>query len=562
MGFKNIFKPFSEEFSPYGSAHNGITYLLRDLFVSDDAAPITSPRTCEPGPGTLTTNTPANASISGGELVKNGAAIFTGRVSGNPISRSGLAFYSRHHVPLAAASANLPLVGFSADGSNDASVILLRCTSGQLLAVYDNTVNESFLGEYYLTDTTVDVLVIARASGGCLFYVRGANYGRWRCVWVGIGNEGATLYPYIENGANDTGTIDDMLVTKISQSGDYDLAYYHAAVPNAGAEITLKPHGVLQVYWTVANAETMTIIIKKIDANNYAYVACDQAAGTIALRQVVGGVDSLVQSVAQTWTAGNTYRVVSMQHETASGTTCVTYVDVTAKHSANISIGLLHGKIASISGFAIASNFAFWQSGGDLALPKPYDYTGFRWFMGYGDSKTAARKYQGRLSYLVEQSTGSRWCYDNIARSGHTVASMAALVASDVSFYGKYANPEIILCGLGTNDLSSLPAEEVWKANYRTIIETLHAQWPSAKIYLSKPVMLSGVPPSSPVAATATMHGYIDDLTAEYTYVYPGMDETDLDGGDSYVTYFADALHPNDAGYKQTAVLYQAAIGL
>ena len=32
----------------------GVTYLLRDEFTTDAAAPLTSPRTCEPGPGTLT----------------------------------------------------------------------------------------------------------------------------------------------------------------------------------------------------------------------------------------------------------------------------------------------------------------------------------------------------------------------------------------------------------------------------------------------------------------------------------------------------------------------------
>ena len=32
---------------------SAVTYLLRDEFTTDDAAPITDPRTCEPGPGTL-----------------------------------------------------------------------------------------------------------------------------------------------------------------------------------------------------------------------------------------------------------------------------------------------------------------------------------------------------------------------------------------------------------------------------------------------------------------------------------------------------------------------------
>jgi hypothetical protein len=44
--------------------------LLYDTFTTDDAAPITSPRTCEPGPGLLVvTDTENKASLSGGDLL-------------------------------------------------------------------------------------------------------------------------------------------------------------------------------------------------------------------------------------------------------------------------------------------------------------------------------------------------------------------------------------------------------------------------------------------------------------------------------------------------------------
>ena len=47
--------------------------LLYDTFKTDDAAPITSPRTCEPGPGVLTLNDSANhLSISGESLIADG----------------------------------------------------------------------------------------------------------------------------------------------------------------------------------------------------------------------------------------------------------------------------------------------------------------------------------------------------------------------------------------------------------------------------------------------------------------------------------------------------------
>jgi lysophospholipase L1-like esterase len=93
------------------------------------------------------------------------------------------------------------------------------------------------------------------------------------------------------------------------------------------------------------------------------------------------------------------------------------------------------------------------------------------------------------------------------------------------------------------------------------LISSLHAKWTGAKIYLAKPVRLADAPPSTPLAAVATMHGYIDDLIAEFDYVYPGIDETDLEGGDSYVTNLADNTHPNHTGYMAVAALWKTAMG-
>jgi hypothetical protein len=39
----------------------GLTFLLRDDFVTTESAPLASPRTCEPGPGALTGQTQLRA---------------------------------------------------------------------------------------------------------------------------------------------------------------------------------------------------------------------------------------------------------------------------------------------------------------------------------------------------------------------------------------------------------------------------------------------------------------------------------------------------------------------
>lgn len=56
-------------------ATSGLTYLLYDDFTTPEAAPLTSPRTCEPGPGTLVISDSYSAlSISGGSIVSVGVA--------------------------------------------------------------------------------------------------------------------------------------------------------------------------------------------------------------------------------------------------------------------------------------------------------------------------------------------------------------------------------------------------------------------------------------------------------------------------------------------------------
>lgn len=194
-------------------------------------------------------------------------------------------------------------------------------------------------------------------------------------------------------------------------------------------------------------------------------------------------------------------------------------------------------------------------------------------FLCIGDSKTAGtndptRDRQGGFGYppvlagLLTTASGQKWREtkgQRIGISGYTVAKMASAISAQLATVTY--TPDYVLINLGTNDLAGLPAESTWKANYRTIIAAVHAAYPAAKIYLDKPVRLSAAPPSSPVADTATMHGYIDDLVAEQSYIYAGADETGLEGGDSYVTNFADALHENHAGYAALAALKQTALG-
>ena len=179
-------------------------------------------------------------------------------------------------------------------------------------------------------------------------------------------------------------------------------------------------------------------------------------------------------------------------------------------------------------------------------------------FVGTGDSKS-----DGFASYLrsdLNTGTGLNWINYIRQLSGSSVASY--LSAIETTLINIPINVSFILLTLGTNDLAlGLPAEATWKANFRLIIERLHTQCPNAKIGINKPVYLQAAPPSTPVAETSTLNTWMDSVVAEYAYCFIGVDETDLENSDGYLTYFTDRAHQTAAGYDLVASLWQTAMG-
>lgn len=174
-----------------------------------------------------------------------------------------------------------------------------------------------------------------------------------------------------------------------------------------------------------------------------------------------------------------------------------------------------------------------------------------------GDSKTAGDTWPTLLIDSLNAITPNQpygEFPDQYATSGYAVSEMHTYI--DANLAGETVTPGKIIINLGAND--SATAENDFKADYRAIIEALHAKWVNTLIYLARPVVLSDVPPSSPTAANANVRGWIDDVIAEYAYVYAGIDETDLEGGDSYATNLTDVTHYTTAGQTAVANLWLA----
>ncbi len=178
----------------------------------------------------------------------------------------------------------------------------------------------------------------------------------------------------------------------------------------------------------------------------------------------------------------------------------------------------------------------------------------------YGDSKTGQTGdttinlggYPIRLCTATLQLVE---CPARVTVGGTTVALRAAAIATDLA--AAVGNPQYILCNLGANDVSALPAEATWEANYQTIINAMHTRWAAAKIYLMRPWRRSYAAECNSLAA------WIAVLVSNNPgLVYAGPDERAfLENGDDGVTYTGDGIHPNTAGYVLTASQWRTALG-
>ncbi|MFA5340247.1 MAG: SGNH/GDSL hydrolase family protein [Clostridia bacterium] len=158
-------------------------------------------------------------------------------------------------------------------------------------------------------------------------------------------------------------------------------------------------------------------------------------------------------------------------------------------------------------------------------------------FMAIGDSKTAGDVWVGNLASALNYYSA------DVGVAGTTVANWASSIG------GVLLPPQtvqsVVLINLGVNDWSDpLPTEETWKANYQTIIDAVHAKWPLAKIYLTKPWKRDHDDDA------LTFAGYIDELIASNSGVcFVGDNEyTWLRGADDGTTMTIDGTHYSAAG--------------
>lgn len=549
--------------------NQAITYLLRDLFSFDQSAPLTSPRTATPGPGTLTIKDTGNAlTISGGEVVPIKATASLGdpglRDAGGYARVAGRAFIHR----------TLSNSSFGSGGSKTVSPVSGWATVTnptlftQLYFILFNCSSYVFdAGDLVLTlpfcngstaahsDTYYQIAHVM-LSTGMLHFIDQV------LVWVSRTGTEATLYPIV-GGAGATRQPPGMDYFDVRDLGNIFAPTLNVASPAAATSYAGDNEAIIDVTFTYPNSPTSTLQLnyRYQDVNNRWYVEA-MATGAIQLVSVIGGTPTQRLTVTGVFTGGATYtmRVI------ANSARHAVYVDDGngfAKKQGDLVLvapmDLSSTVRIEISGQAWSqTNLICWPDRSAVYSNLRADgVTQTRYaFMPYGDSKTADVNWTNLLYGAISSKTigvDERPSYSSV--SGATVASRKATIDADLA--ATIGTPDYILSNLGVNDTASMPLEADFETNYGYIFDAMHAKWPNARIY----VMYPGL--SGQDVNCATLHTWIDVVRSTRSWLFAGPDEAVwLKGSDNYVTNTSDGKHYSAAGDTAAVVAWRAVLGL
>ncbi len=273
-----------------------ITYLLRDEFTTDDAAPVASPRTAEPGPGTLTlAQADGQFSISGGKLSFPAQSTPTwgdlgffenvgrGRVTGRVLI--GLFNFSTLQVCVFLAwlrSATADVTAFA----NIANGFYLA-TGGGALQPPSAAAAGPNLDAVLVVSTDYKAAIVLR-SVGCFRFLKGGAFANWTLLWVDALDNTATVYPGFSNSVA-VGTLDYFRVRDLPApfTTDYGIATLHDAAPVSDTPAAGEANGITDLYFNLPGSPSANLVAAELryrrqDATNYWSAYIKRNAGNTA----------------------------------------------------------------------------------------------------------------------------------------------------------------------------------------------------------------------------------------------------------------------------------------
>lgn len=544
----------------------GITYLLRDQFSTAESAPIASPRTCEPGPGTLTiVDTGNKVSITGAGLhfasqtvsqtdpiVKDTAT--RARVPGRTFRITTTAFKAR--------------MGWAQSGSTSADAIGITHSTGGIF-VFDGLTTRGAL--FTLADSTQYTLECVMRDQGGMVFIQGGAYTQRTLLWVESGNDLSDLTTtplramlgYSNTGI---GVITSTDWQEIDYGGAwgarFGLATDYKLYNTAPITLNANADCLIEVVWFITTGEALEIRFRRVDDDNCWLLRCTQADSTVKLFTRVAGVETEFQA-GKTRTFSNASRQrITIRCE---GTRIITATAGIIQHNVTDTYNQTTAGLVKVSGTTYVPMCDTFPLTG---FPEPTQANPPKNILCHGDSKTGGvgdstpppSGYNGYVPILIDlltTATGGGW-YERPARIATAGAGVTTLKGTvDASLASAIGTPDYILTNMGINDSAVLPTEATWKSDYGYILDAFHTKWPSAIIKVAY-IWAIGRD-----ANCATLNSWIDTVLSTRPWASVGLNEqVVLKGSDNGASEMSDTVHPNRLGYTLTAAAWKVSIGL
>jgi len=332
-----------------GSWNAFAEFLLKDEFTTPESAPITSPRTCEPGPGTLTPPTPTSF-ISGGEL--NILAGEDWKVSDSFTPAAGL-MWSMLGLSGVRQIAGWADSGFDTKGEASAPYVYMPSVfAGRGFPVLSNIWSDA-------TATNI-ALIMRRAesdgSDGTYLLTKGNPYSEWTLIWVTTG-ETMPSPAYWVSTEYSSPNMSSFRIAQLGAPWDSDdgIATDSIASPSASDTFTHEADFICEfTVDTLPDPGPLHIWFRKQDVSNYWRLTITDS-GYCRLWENVGG--SFINRANGGSASTNSRVVIVADNETI---TC--YVDDVEGHSYSSAVNFkteTSGEIETLGGGAI-SNLITW----------------------------------------------------------------------------------------------------------------------------------------------------------------------------------------------------------
>ena len=534
-------------------------YSLYEDFTTDDDAPVTSPRACEPGPGTLViTDTGNKCSIAGGVLVISGATTGLADPKIDVADKNiipGRVLYAR-------TKGQSYRIGYK-DVSNPANPCAGFFVLSNSIYVYGASGYIKIGAEVTVAATYYEIATIQRADGGGMTLIKGGAFTNWTILLNAIFATIAEKYSSHVYYDVSTATEVDKIIEK-NLFGAWGKNRPHANTVNVAAITTghsfnaISENSYLEFHWNPATGETLDVMVRRTDDDNCWVVRCVQAAGgtgTITLYQKEGGTETQRAQITGVDTSINNsfpYYIKSFGNVILAGQrnkNC-NYASATFNNTAK-------GVKFSISGAGVVEKIAEYntvQSTFDPLTLNAGEKPKNIWPVG--DSKTLAGTFATLLATNIE-ADNDFGCYINPAIMGvggygidEYITNIAAILAARNNV------PDYILFNIGVND-SDYADLDAWEANYLTVVDAMNTKYPNAKIYCPMVWFRDYLTECNLINAR------IVSAISQRDFIYLGFDERVwLEGGDDGVTMTTDGIHYSAAGHIEAANQWKTVLGL